>query len=434
MSDDFALRRADDPPRPLRVAHVIASLDCGGAEQMALHLAREGRELGQEVTVICLLRRGVLAERFEACAATVECLDKPPGFRWRAVVKLREVFNRRRIEVIHSHQINVLMHAGLAARWAGIRAVLHTEHGKRYGDRPRMRWPGRFAGCLARRFCCVSSEMAAEIRQFRIVPDRKLRVVPNGIDTSHRLVPGQDAIAESQRLRRSLGIPTDAPVVGTLGRLHEVKRLDVLLRAFALLPAIESPPQLLIVGDGPRMADLRRLAGELGVSSRVHFPGYQSATQMYLQIMDVFALTSRSEGQPLTVLEAGLAGLPVVASRVGGLQEMIDDGGNGFLFPEGNHPAAAALLGRLLADPALRRRVGDDARARVIQSGSARAVAEAYQREYLSLLGEKARRISAIESPRPPDSRSTPRACGHGVAPATAPAARSASNALQAPG
>jgi glycosyltransferase involved in cell wall biosynthesis len=375
----------DDPPPPLRVAHVVGSLDCGGVEQVVLHLAREARACGIEMTVVCTVRRGVLAERAESHGAAVVCLNKRPGPRWSVISQLRQVLVDRRIDVVHAHQIGTLLAAGLAARWAAVRAVLHTEHGKHYADRPRMRWLGRLAGLQAGRFCCVSGDMAAEVKRYRIVPQRKLRVIPNGIDTGP-LPAARANPAAAAALRRALAIPPGAIVIGTIGRLHEVKRHEVLLRAFALLPPANPQPHLLIVGDGPRLRELRSMASELEIAERVHFPGFQSTPQTYLDLMDIFALTSRSEGHPLVVLEAGLTGLPIVAARVGGIPEMIDDGQDGLLFPAADHAAAAAHLGRLLVDSSLRQALGHSAWARVLRTGGSRDMATAYLREYLSLL------------------------------------------------
>src|SRR5262249_21327275 len=142
-----------------------------------------------------------------------------------------------------------------------------------------------------------------------------------------------------------------------VGRLSEVKCHDVLLRTFARLERQLPGAHLLLVGDGPLRTDLAQLAQRLGVAGQVRFAGYQAQPERFLQVMNVFALTSRSEGMPRAVLEAWAAGVPVVASRVGGLPELIADGQTGLLFPPGDENALARALLAILGNPSLAQRL-----------------------------------------------------------------------------
>jgi sugar transferase (PEP-CTERM/EpsH1 system associated) len=357
-------------------------MEIGGLESIVVDLVREGRRLGQDVAVVCLEGPGVLAQEVEAQGARLDSLHKPPGIRLEMFGRLRSLFRELRPDVVHTHQIGALFYAGPAARRAGVPVVVHTEHGKHY-DRPsRTRWLGRLAGRRAARFFCVSADIAAAAEAHRIVPRRKLHVVPNGIDTDRFRDRG-----EGNGVRTSLGIPPGAPVVGTVGRLCEIKRQDLLIRAFQQVRARPAEAHLLFVGDGPWMGPLRELVAGLGLSERAHFAGYQPRPAPYLQAMDVFALTSRSEGMPLVVLEAWAAGVPVVATRVGGLPELVDDGRTGILVDFGDEAALAHALGGLIADPSRARRVGEAGRERVESRYSLRRMAGEYQRHYDELLG-----------------------------------------------
>ena len=159
-------------------------------------------------------------------------------------------------------------------------------------------------------------------------------MVPNGIDTAAFATKGG-----CESLRRDLGIPHGVPVIGTVGRLNEVKSQDLLIRSFAQISNHDPKPHLLLVGDGPERHRLQQLAEDLGISERVHFAGYQSRPEQFLHVMDIFALTSRLEGMPLVILEAWAAGLPVVASRVGGVPKMLAQGQTGLLFDSGDEAA-----------------------------------------------------------------------------------------------
>jgi sugar transferase (PEP-CTERM/EpsH1 system associated) len=368
----------------LKIAHVVLSMNVGGLESIVLDLVREGRLLGQTVAVVCLEAPGVLAQQVEAQGARLVTLDKPPGIRLGLFGRLRSLFRELRPDVVHTHQIGALFYAGPAARKAGVPVVVHTEHGKHYDQPSRARWLARLAARRAARFFCVSADIAAAVQAHGIVARRKIHMVPNGIDTDRFRDRG-----DRGRVRASLGIPADAPLIGTVGRLSEIKRQDLLIRAFQRVRARIGDGHLLLVGDGPCMGLLRELAAGLGLDDRVHFTGYQPQPAPYLQAMDVFALTSRSEGMPLVVLEAWAAGVPVVATRVGGLPELIDDERIGILVDFNNEDALARALGDLIADRPRARRLGEAGRDRVESRFSLGQMAAEYRRHYNELLGSR---------------------------------------------
>jgi sugar transferase (PEP-CTERM/EpsH1 system associated) len=371
--------------KTLHVTHILLSLEVGGLERNVINQARLAAEVGQVVSLVCLERPGVLAPQAECHGARVVCLHKRPGIRLGVFRQLKQALRDLAPDVVHTHQIGTLFYAGPAARAARVPFVVHTEHGRQdYARRLRRRLLGRIGGRFADLFFCLTEDMASEVRSQRIVPDRKIRVILNGIDTA-RYAERCDAAA----VRQSLGIPAEAPVVGTVGRLNEVKRQDLLIRAFSKIRARKSAAHLIIVGDGPLMQPLRNLATGLGLGECVHLVGYQAHTTPYLRAMDVFALTSRSEGMPQAVLEASIAGLPVVASRVGGLPEVVDDGVSGVLFDPGAENALVDALLRILDDPDLGRRMGDAARLRVESRFDVKRMASDYHRHFLELFSRR---------------------------------------------
>lgn len=368
------------PPRGIHVVHVVLTLNVGGLERVVLNLAAQGIRSGQRVTIVCLEERGVLAQEAAALGARVESVDKRPGLQLRLAGRIRRLFRELAPDVVHSHQVGALFYAGRVARAVGVPVVVHTEHGKHYATRWRTRVLGRLAARHADRFFVVSKDIADEVIGCRVSPSRNVAVVANGIDVD-RFAEGNGSA-----VRDGLKIPLDAPLIGTVGRLSEVKRQDLLLRAFADLRRTMPTARLLLVGDGPLRDELTRLAVELGVAPYTHFAGYQSQPDHYLHAMNAFALTSRSEGMPLVVLEAFAAGVPVVASRVGGLPQLIEDGHTGLLFEPGNVPDLVVKLRGLLLDDALARRVAAAARDAANATYSVGAMGAAYARHYDELL------------------------------------------------
>jgi glycosyltransferase involved in cell wall biosynthesis len=262
--------------------------------------------------------------------------------------------------------------------------VIHTEHGKHYKVRMRNRLLGRMAGRFADLFFCLTADIAGEAAACGIVPQSKIRIIPNGIDLSRFQEP-----RDKNQLRDALGLPVGVPLVGTIGRLVEVKRQDVLLRGFAKLRERASDAHLVVVGDGPLMAPLLELGEELGIAPYTHWVGYQTNPENYLQALDVFALTSCSEGMPQTVMEAAAAGIPIIASRVGGLPEIIEHGRGGLLFPSGDDAALAAGLWQLLSDKDQARKMSQASKERVEGRFDVRRMAADYHEHFRQLLEQR---------------------------------------------
>ncbi len=375
----------------LRVVHAVLSLDCGGLERVVVDLARIGRKRGQEVSVLCLERPGALCAQAEQAGAHVVCLDKAPGLRWRRAACAQAALEELRPDVLHTHQVGALLHIGRAARRAGIRAIVHTEHGNHIdrarGWRRRLRyrlllaWASRRCG----RICCVSADIARAVTALGLPRRRKVSVVPNGIDCG-----AFAARSASSETRRELGIPEDAVVVCSVGRLNEIKRYDLLLQALAAVRRYFPTIRVLLVGDGPARAELTGLTTALGLSGCVHFAGYQAEPQRFFRAMDIFALTSRMEGLPLAILEAWAAGLPVIATAVGGVPDLIDHGRNGLLIPSGDVSALVAALEELVADGVHAAALGQEGQTCVRARYSLERMSATYEAHYRELLNATA--------------------------------------------
>jgi glycosyltransferase involved in cell wall biosynthesis len=338
--------------QPFSIVYGVLTLDVGGLERMVLDLALRAAGRGHRVNIICIEHEGLLATQAKDAGIQVIALHKPPGQSQKTLRECAQLLAELRPDVLHTHHIGVLWYLGTAARKLGITNIVHTEHCDQVAQEKsllrklRARWWWRKAGPLARRFCGVSDDIAQSVRRWNTLPREPVRVVRNGIDTSqygHR--------SKRAAIRRAFHIPDNAGVIGTLGRLVEVKRQDLLISALAELRKTMSEARLLMVGDGPERGQLERTAERHGVAEFVHFAGYQAQPADYLDAMDVFALTSRHEGLPLALLEAWASGLPVVSSAVGGIVKVVEHERTGLLFPSGVVTALTTSLRSLLDDP-----------------------------------------------------------------------------------
>lgn len=393
---------------PLHIVHGVHSLDVGGLERLVLGLVRAGVAAGQRVSVLCVEHPGQLADEAVTAGATVVSLGKPAGRHPEFIDHAAEVLAALRPDAVHTHQIGAAWYLGRAAGWLGV-PVVHTEHGNHFARESG--WAGvlkarlffRTAARSVGRFCCVSDEIAAAVTRWGTVPRSKVEVIPNGIP----LHPPADLLAPAL-VRASLGIPDGVPVVGTVGRLAEVKRQDVLLRAAARLSREFPDVRVLLVGDGPERATLETLARDLGLAPRVHFAGFQSRPEEFLRVMDVFALTSRSEGFPVSLLEAWRAGRPVACSAVGGIPAVVRNTENGLLFPSGDDAAAAIVLAALLRNRDLAARVAAAGRAEFRRKYSLDRMAGEYDRLYRESLAAAAGFGRPQPSDWPPPPPNTP--------------------------
>lgn len=373
----------------LRIVHAVLSLDVGGLERIVLGLVRAARRNGNSVAVVCIERRGQLADHAEAEGAEVASLEKPPG-RWPEYVgRAARVLDNLKPDVIHTHQIGAAWYLGRAAVSRGGPPVLHTEHGNHFArttgwlEALKARLFFRNAGQCIDRFCCVSREIAQAATRWGTIPTKKIDIVPNGID------PDRANGSPRDEVRAKLGLSPRAFLVGTVGRLAEVKRQDVLIRAFALLHVKVPESHLVLVGDGPDRVALEALAMSTGVADRVHFVGYQNNPEEYFRALDVFALTSRSEGFPVSLLEAWSAGRPVVSTAVGGIPEVVVDGETGILVPVGDDGALASAFIRIHSEPGLAAKLGLAGRASLLNKYSLDSTYDEYRRRYLELISAR---------------------------------------------
>lgn len=343
----------------LRIAHVLSSVHTGGAERVALLCTARLVKAGHSVTLVSLEEppAGALGREFEAAGVRVLRIPKQPkGYDKSLSARLLSTFLRERFDVIHTHNPPCLVYAALPARLSGARAV-HTKHGPHPDSFARLMLR-RVGAASTHRFVAVSQATADFALKLREVSAKKLRVVLNGTDLG-RFKP--DPVAR-KKTRAALGIPEDAFVIGTVGRMAKVKNQALLVRACA--PLLGPKTHLIIVGDGAEASNTKNLAKQLGVEAFAHFPGETPNVPEHLAAFDLFALSSDSEGLPLSLAEAMGFALPMVCTSVGGVPKVVDEGETGFLVPAGDEEALRRTLKRFVDDRELGRTMG--ARGRVV--------------------------------------------------------------------
>jgi sugar transferase (PEP-CTERM/EpsH1 system associated) len=296
---------------------------------------------------------------------------------------------RLRPAVLHTYNLAALEYAFTGAM-AGVPVRIHAEHGRDAGDphglNPKHNFLRRRLVPFVDRFIPVSEDLNRWLGDVVRIPAAKTLFIKNGVDTD-KYAPGGAPAADAPFQLGDI-------VIGTVARIQDVKNHRALVDAFAQLrsrlPGLAPRLKLAIVGDGPLLPAVREQVARLGLEGVVWMPGARADIAAVLHTFSVFALPSLAEGTPVSMLEAMACGLPVVASRVGGIPEVVDEGVQGLLVPVGDVDALTAALARYAQDADLRDHHGRAARARVEDRFSLRAMVAAYGALYDGLCRNKA--------------------------------------------
>jgi sugar transferase (PEP-CTERM/EpsH1 system associated) len=364
------------------IAHLTHSLGQGGVERGILNLATRlpGERFRQ--IVISLNEPSDLAPAIGA--DRVFRLGKRPGNDLAVVLRLAKVLRAEQVDLLHARGWATLLEGRLAAWLVPGCRMVYGYHGTTYEDlrRPRRRRLLAQRLLLPRMDALVAvSPSAARTWLSEVgLPGAPVQVIPDGVS-----LPTPAGPATRAALRRGLGIPGGF-CLGTVGRLDPVKDQATLLRAFARLRLDGLPATLLLIGDGPERSRLEALTARLGLHGAVRFLGSRTDAPRLLPAMDLFVQSSLSEALPNALLEALAAGVPVVATAVGGTCDVLHDGETGALVPPGDPERLAADIGRLLGDPAGRERYAAAGRRLVRARYSLEAMLRAYAHLYDTLL------------------------------------------------
>lgn len=354
----------------MRVALVTTGLGYGGAERIVQALAEDLVARGEEVVVLATTRGGPIADQLLARGIPVEVLGLRTALDARVALRLRRSLSRHRVDLVHSHLAVADIAVALATRGGPKRPLVSTVHnpgvelsrGKRLAWSLALRWFDRVLSVSEDTRAHLPGALASQVLHPSLV------VAPR---------PAEDRA----RAREVLGLAPEARVVMSVGRLARVKGFDLLPAVCARTRRAEL--RFLLIGDGPERAALEGRGLEL--------LGPRADAEFLLAAADLVVCPSRSEGFPQVPLHAAAAGVPVVATRVGGQPEVVLDGETGLLVAPEDPGALARAVERMFEQPSLRARMGETARARVVERGLLRATMfERTLEVYRAALGSRA--------------------------------------------
>ena len=384
---------------PVRICRIIGRLNIGGPAIHAILLTQGLRDRGYE-TLLVAGREGPQEGNLRDLAAEkrVEPLFIPelgrevrPDRDLVALWKLVRLLRRQRPDIVHTHTAKAGALGRVAAKLAGVPTVLHTFHGHilhGYFSRGITRLflgVERRLARLSTKILTVSEGQRRELLRLRIGRPETVGVMPLGLEL--------DGLLRSDlrrgEIRRRLGASPEAPLVGIVARLVPIKDHSTFLQAAADLHRYRSDVRFLIVGDGELRPALEQQARALGLDERVHFLGWQRDLEPIYADLDLVVLSSLNEGTPVSLIEAMAAGLPVVATRVGGIPDLVADGKTGLLVPPQDCKALIRAMEMLLGNAERRREMGRLGREAVYPMYSDAALIDRMDRLYSSLLAPR---------------------------------------------
>ncbi len=365
---------------PLSVAHVVLSLETGGQERVVAELAVAQRAMGHAVTAVALTPNleGEIPQRLREHGVRLIGLDKR-GLDPTLCPKLVAVFFRNRIELVHTHNPSPLIYGAPAAKLARAR-VVHTKHGEHHDSDARLalrRTAARF--CDA--FVAVSGPTAEFARERRECAPHKLRVIRNGTDLSRF---GRDPEAR-RRVRDELRIASDAWVIGSIGRYVPEKDQSMLIRAAE--PLLGERTVLMMAGGGKMESEVLAAAAASPARDFIRVLGKRTDVPALLAAMDVYAISSRTEGLPIALIEAMASELAVVSTAVGGIPGVIADGQTGLLVGPSDELALTAALRQLRDRPQEARALATAASRAARAAFTSERMNEEYMALYARVLG-----------------------------------------------
>jgi sugar transferase (PEP-CTERM/EpsH1 system associated) len=374
-----------------RILHLVLSLETGGLERMVTGLVELTDDSLFEVEVCCLDSEGPFAEELRHKGHHVFLFQRNQRhYDYILPLKLRNLFREKRIDILHMHS-GTYHHGMYGAILARLPVRIYTEHGRPVPEKTIEVLEDRVLSRFASRVITVSTDLQQYLADSIRIPRNKIETIVNGVDLRiFRKRP-----KEIELLNR-LDLGGSDIVIGTVGRLADVKDQQTLLQAFKRVLEAGHPAKLVIVGDGPLRQALEHLAGEISISQSTRFLGDRQDIAELLNLMDVFVLSSISEGTSMSLLEAMASRVPCVVTDVGGNSELIKDGQSGYLAPPSDPDRIAEKIMLALTEPERSTELTARALEIVRNHYSIGVTATKYQELYLSCLGDRRSPMSGV--------------------------------------
>ena len=329
----------------MKVLHVTYDMRIGGTEMVIKSLVESSKNTEIDMSIFCIESPlGPWGQELQQEGVIISQFNRRAGFDWQLIFAIRAHISKNKIDVVHCHQYTPWVYGVMASLFTSAE-VIFTEHGRFFPDFGT--WKRKIINpilsSITADITSISSATKGALIEYENISQEKIEVIYNGIKPLEKL--NETATAE---FKRCIGLSSDNLVLGTIARFDPIKNHSMMLSAFASV--LESIPNvsLIIVGDGEERANIENKIKKLGIDKNVILTGYQPNPARYMNVFDVFLLSSFSEGTSMTLLEAMSLGKPCVVTDAGGNAEVIKNGYNGFVTPNNDSAAFSNAIIKLL--------------------------------------------------------------------------------------
>ena len=367
---------ASEMRNPYKVLHLVQGLDVGGLEYMVVALVNRLDRRKFLPSICCFDTRGALQNNLLNDTQTT-LLKRKPGIDFFYPFKLAALLKEHKVDILHLHNSTAFFYGVLAGKIAGTRRIIYTEHARDIMPNIKVRIMDKILSHMTDRIVVVAEFLKKNLVHREWMDSSNITTIYNGID-------GDDFIKRYNRdeIIKELNISPSAKIIGIVARLDLIKNHKCLIKAMKKVSSLIPDVVLLVIGDGPLRKDLEELVSDEQLHNNILFLRTRNDIPRLLSVLDVFVLCSLSEGLPLTILEAMAAGIPIVATAVGGIPEIIDDGIDGIVIPSDDSDALTNAISDLLHDEGKRHDMGVNARMKFEKNFTLQAMVERYEELY----------------------------------------------------
>jgi glycosyltransferase involved in cell wall biosynthesis len=375
----------------IRIVKFLSVFMIGGTERQFVNVVKNLDPSKFDVQLACFRKFGAFLPEIEACGRPITAFSVNSLYSYKTVLaqlRFMRYLREHRVQVLHTYGLYPNLFAIPAARMAGVPVTIASVRDMGAHASEIHRKAQRLVCKMA---TCVLTNAEA-VRGWLIeqgVAQRKIRVIRNGI------IPSDLGLIADPTVREEFGIPADAPLIGAVCRLNPVKGVDYLIEAAAVILRRHPQARFMIVGDGDYKRHLVAHAERLGIDRSMIFTGFRTDAMRLVRAFDVSVLPSLSEGLSNTLMESMSAGLPVVATRVGGAAELVVDGVSGFLVEPRDAATLAERISGLIENCDAARRIGEAARRRMLEEFSMEQTVRQTEGLYCELMGKRSRTAQA---------------------------------------
>ena len=363
----------------LNLIQVVFSLDVGGVEKLIVEMARKINREQFNFSVCCLTKNGELSNQLEKEGVEIFYLGKKEGFDLGLIFRLAWLLRKQKADILHTHDNSTLLYGTLAAKLAGVKTLINTEHGGVYFESKRKKLINKALWKLNNKVTCVSQDIENDLIKMGLNRGKTL-VIQNGID----LEPFKNEINKPD-IRKKLGFNDSDFIVCTVGRLSKEKNHKLFIEMAVAVSAVLNNAKFLIIGDGSLKEELMAYARSRSIAEKIIFAGQRNDIPELLKATDCFVLTSDYESFGLVLLEAMAAGTPVVTTNAGGIEEIVISGKTGLVVQKNDVQGLSSSIIRLANNPIEREMLAKEASSLVGNRYSIDKMIYAYQELYRSL-------------------------------------------------